>query len=102
MSERIVRFRPEEYPSAYYLNAVANLRLGHLDLAEKRAREALRLDHERRNPRAGYVLGLILAKKRDFTHAVELLTAYLRAAPNAPDTEVVRRQMGEFERLRSD
>lgn len=98
-SDRVVRFNPAEYPSAYYLNAVANLRLGRFNLAEASARQALLLDHEDRNPRTNYVLGLVLARKSDYKHSVELLTAYLRAAPNAPDTEVVRKQLSEFRRL---
>jgi protein O-mannosyl-transferase len=87
------------YPSATYLNAMANLRLGNLDAAEKSAREAIRLDTAHRNPRTSYVLGLVLAEKQEYGQAIDSLNAYLRAAPNAPDTETVRKQLSNIERL---
>ena len=48
-------------------------RLGKLDVAEKSAREAIRLDSAHRNPRTSYVLGLILAQKQDFKESAALL-----------------------------
>ena len=98
LSDRVVRLKPVEYPSAYYLNAMANLQTGNLEAAEKSAREAVRLDGEHRNPRTSYVLGLILAQKQDFKEAAELLKVYLNALPNAPDAETVRKQLAEIEK----
>ena len=97
-SERVLQVNPGAYPSASYLNAMANLRLGHLDAAEKSAREAIRLDSAHRNPRTSYVLGLVLAEKQQFGEAAELLNAYLRAIPNAPDAETVRKQLSNIEK----
>jgi len=98
LSDRVLHFDSAAYSSAYYLNAMANLRLGKLDVAEKSAREAIRLDSRHRNPRTSYVLGLILGQKQDFERSAELLKAYLAAVPNAPDAEIVRRQLEEIER----
>jgi protein O-mannosyl-transferase len=98
-SERVLQVNAAAYPSAYYLNAMANLRLGRLDAAEKSVREAIRLDSEHRNPRTGYVLALVLAEKHEYIQAVDLLNAYLREAPNAPDSETVRKQLGNIEKL---
>jgi tetratricopeptide (TPR) repeat protein len=97
-SERVLQTDSAGYPSAYYLNAMANLRVGNLDAAEKSAREAIRLDTAHRNPRTGYVLGLVLAEKQEYRQAVDLLNAYLREAPNAPDSETVRRQLNNIEK----
>ena len=97
LSDRALRVDSVDYPVAYFLNAMANLRLNNLDQAEKSAREAIRLDSEHRNLRAGYVLGLILAEKQDFKRSAELLNSYLNAMPNAPDAEVVRKQLREIE-----
>jgi protein O-mannosyl-transferase len=96
-SGRVLQVDPTGYPSAYYLNAMANLRLDHLDMAEKSAREAIRLEGAHRNPRTGYVLGLVLAQKHEYGQAVDLLNAYLRAMPNAPDSETVRKQLSNIE-----
>jgi tetratricopeptide (TPR) repeat protein len=98
LSERVLRFNSTDYPTAYYLNAMANLHLGNLDQAEKSAREAIRLDSARHNPRTNYVLGLILAEKHDYKQSAALLNAYLDALPNAPDAEIVRKQLREIEK----
>jgi tetratricopeptide (TPR) repeat protein len=97
-SERVLQADSAGYPSAYYLNAMANLRVGNLDAAEKSAREAIRLDIAHSNPRTTYVLGLVLAEKQEYGQAVDLLNAYLRAAPNAPDSETVRKQLANIEK----
>jgi len=98
-SERVLQADSAGYPSAYYLNAMANLRVGNLDAAEKSAREAIRLDTAHRNPRTSYVLGLVLAEKQEYGQAVDLLNAYLREAPNAPDSETVRKQLSNIEEI---
>ncbi len=98
-SERVLQADSAAYPSAYYLNAMANLRVGNLDAAETSAREAIRLDTAHRNPRTSYVLGLVLAEKREYGQAIDSLNAYLRAAPNAPDSETVRKQLSNIEQL---
>ncbi len=97
-SERVLEAGSAAYPSASYLNAMANLRLGHLDAAERSAREAIRLDSAHRNPRTNYVLGLVLAEKHEYGQAADWLNAYLRAAPNVPDSETVRRQLASIEK----
>jgi tetratricopeptide (TPR) repeat protein len=98
-SERVLQADSAGYPSAYYLNAMANLRVGNLDAAEKSVREAIRLDTGHRNPRTSYVLGLVLAEKREYGQAIDSLNAYLLAAPNAPDSETVRKQLSNIEQL---
>jgi len=100
-SERVLQVNPADYPAAYYLNAMANLRLGKMDAAENSARQAIRLDSAHRNPRTSYVLGLILAEKREYGQAADSLNAYLRAAPNAPDAETVREQLRNIESANS-
>jgi tetratricopeptide (TPR) repeat protein len=98
-SGRVLQADPAGYPSAYYLNGMANLRAGNLDAAEKSAREAIRLDEAHRNPRTSYVLGLVLAEKQEYGQAIELLNAYLRAMPGAPDSGTVRKQLSNIEQL---
>jgi len=98
-SGRVLQADSAGYPSAAYLNAMANLRLGNLDAAERSAREAIRLDSAHRNPRTSYVLGLVLAEKREYGQAIDSLNAYLRAASNAPDSETVRKQLRNIEEL---
>ena len=72
------------YPDAWFGDAVAHYYLGEFDAAEKSAPEAERLDPKKRNPRAGYVLGMTLARKGDREGAAAELRRYLKAAPEAP------------------
>ena|SRR5579883_322183 len=98
VSEKVLRLNPYDFPRAYYLNAFANFQLHNLDAAEKSAREAVRLDTSHQNPRALYLLGIILADKQDFTGAAENLRAYLQQAPDAQDAPKVKEQLAQVEK----
>jgi tetratricopeptide (TPR) repeat protein len=98
LSEHITSRGSADFPPGYYLNAMANLHTGDLNAAERSAREAVRLDTERRNPRTLYVLGLVLAQKREYAQSAQMLRSYLRALPNAPDAEIVRNQLAKIEK----
>ena len=92
-----LRLDPVDYPEAWFGDAVAHYYLGEYDSAEKSAREAVRLDSKGRNPRAGYVLGMILAQKGDREGAAAELRSYLKAAPHAPDAQMVKAQLAAIE-----
>jgi len=97
LTDRILHLDPFDYPEAYYLNAVANLRLNHLDAAEKSARESVKLDTAHRDARANYTLGFILAQKGKYAEAAEFLRAYLTMEPQGKQADEVRKQLGEIE-----
>jgi len=96
-SDRVMHLDPYDYPGAYYYNAVANLELRNLGPAERSARQALKLDAAHVNPQIHYVLGIVLAQKHDYTGAAESLRTYLKVAPDAKDSDKVRKQLGEIE-----
>ena len=100
-TDHVVRLDPVDFPNAYYFNAAANLQLNQLDVAEKNARRALELDTAHRNPKTNYILGLILARKRDFVKSAEFLRTYLKAVPNDPNGKHIREQLGQIESLLS-
>ena len=97
--DRAVELDPFDFPQAWYADAVANYNLKKYDAAEKGAREAVKLDPRHVNPRSGYLLGLVLAEKKDYTGAAAELTAYMKLAPNAPDLAQVMDQLGQIEKL---
>lgn len=76
-SAKVVRLNPYEFSEAFYFNAVANLELNHLDAAEHSAQQAGKLEGERAEPRANFVLGVILWRKGDLAGAEEKLKAFL-------------------------
>ncbi len=93
----VIGLDPYDFPRAYYFSALANLNLNDLDAAEKSAREAVKLDLAG-NPRAGYVLGVILARKQNFVEAIDLLQAYLKAVPNSIEVNMVKQQLAELQK----
>jgi tetratricopeptide (TPR) repeat protein len=99
LTTTLTRLDPVDYPLAFLLNAVASANLGRLDLAEKSARDAVLLDTHHQLPRAEYVLGLILVDKHDYDGALTLLRSYIQRAPNAPDTENIKKQISQVENL---
>jgi tetratricopeptide (TPR) repeat protein len=92
-SDRLLRLNPIDFPDAWLLNAIANFNLGKLDVAEKSAREGLSRDTEHHLPRINLLLGVILARKQDYSGSVANLKDYLHYAPNAPDAEQVKKQL---------
>lgn len=97
--DRAVALDPIDYPQSWYADAVANYNLKQYDTAEKGARNAVRLDARHANPRSGYLLGLILAEKHDYSAAVTELTEFLKLVPNTPDLAQVKDQLAQYEKL---
>ncbi len=97
--DQAVKLDPVDFPQAWYADAVAHYNLKSYDAAEKSAREAVKLDPKHANPRAAYLLGLILAEKQDYAGAAAELTEYIQLAPGAPDVAQVKNQLAEIEKL---
>jgi tetratricopeptide (TPR) repeat protein len=97
--DRALKLEPVSFPQAWYVDAMAHYYLQEYDAAERSAREAVRLDQQRKNPRAGYVLGMVLAQKRDYPAAAAELRNFLQFAPNAPDVAQVKAQLDEIESI---
>ncbi|HME06229.1 MAG TPA: tetratricopeptide repeat protein, partial [Bryobacteraceae bacterium] len=98
-TSRLLHLNPVDFPMDWYFNAVANLQLQKLDVAEKSAREGINTDREHRIPKLNHLLGIILAQKHDYSGAVENLRAYLLSSPPANDADVAKKQLAEFEKL---
>ena len=84
-------------PDAYYLSSIGNLQTQHFDVAEKNAQTAVRMDPGKKNMRARYVLGLVLAQKQDFTASAEAIRSYLDATPDAKDKATVQKQLEQIQ-----
>jgi len=72
------------------MNALANLELNRLDIAEKSARQEQRLDSHHRIPQVSLILATILSKRNDAQGTINQLQDYLKYAPNAKDAPAVR------------
>jgi tetratricopeptide (TPR) repeat protein len=101
-SSRVIKLDPVDFPDAFFYNALANYNLQRFDAAETSARQAQKLDTAHRWPKADRVLGAILYEKKDYTGAAEQLRNYLTFAPDATDTDQVKAQLAELEKLSGD
>lgn len=97
LTDQWLRLDALNSPDAYYLSSIGNLQTKHFDVAEKNAREAVRLDPGKRNMRTRYVLGLALAQNHDFTASAEAIRTYLNSTPDAKDKVVIRKQLEQIE-----
>jgi len=96
-TDKIKHLNPYDFPMAVYYNAVANLELGKLDIAEKGIREAAAMDTAGKNPKINYVLGVILAKKGDFKASAEYLRIYMKSDA-ITDREGVKKLLDQVEK----
>jgi len=96
-TDELLRLDPLNNAESYYLSSVANLQLHHYDVAEKNAREAIKLDPARKNMRTHYVLGLVLAQEQQFAASADSLREFLNASPDAKDADLVRNQLSQVE-----
>jgi tetratricopeptide (TPR) repeat protein len=98
-TDDLLRLNPVDFPQAWLFNALGNYYLKNMDASEKSAREGISHDAAHHYPDLHHVLGVALAMKRDYPGAVEQLREYLQYAPNAIDSEEVKRQLAEVERV---
>jgi tetratricopeptide (TPR) repeat protein len=97
--DRAMKLDPVDYPQAWYTCAVANYNLRRYDEAEQRARQAVKLDPNHVNPRAQYLLGLVLKEKQDYAGAAAELAAYMKYAPHAPDLTQAQDELRQIEKM---
>ena len=94
-TDRVLHLDPYEFPDAYYLNGVANFELKKWDIAQKSLTKAIESDRNA-NPKAYYVLGLVLVGKKDLSGAAENLAVFVRIAPNDPQVPKARAILNEI------
>jgi tetratricopeptide (TPR) repeat protein len=88
---------PLNSAEVYYLSSLGNLQTEHFEIAEKNAREAIRLDPAKKNLRSRYILGLALAQRRDFVASAASIREYLDTAPEGKETDFIRKQLAQIE-----
>ena len=80
-------------PELYYYNAAAQFNLRNMDEAERKAREAIRVDSARSLPRLPQLLSFILASKGDYVGAAEQMSAYIASGLGPEEAERARKQL---------
>ena len=96
-TDQWLRLDPLNSPDVYYLSSLGNLQTQHFDIAEKNARESIRLDPDKKNMRTRYILGLALAQKQDFVASAAAIREFINTAPEGKETEAIRKQLAQIE-----
>lgn len=97
-SDKAIRLDPFAFPEVFFMNAVANYNLHHVDVAEQNALRAQKLDTHHQIPQISHLLGVIKADRHDYAGAAAQMRAYLQFAPQATDAAAVRTQIEGFEK----
>lgn len=98
-TDRLLRLNPYEFPMAYYFNGVAQLQLKNLDAAQKSLEQAISVDRRGQNPKAHYVMGLVLVQKHNYPSAAESFVTFANMAPNDPVIPKVQAILEEIGKL---
>jgi len=94
--DQAVKLDPMDSSMAWYFSAMANYNLGHFDLAERSIRAEMKLDGGK-NPRAEYLLGLVLIARKDMAGGADALRTYIASSPNAPEAQTAKQQLSRAE-----
>ena len=97
VSGQILKLDPFTSINAYYMSSLANFQLGHFDIAEQHAQEAIKLDPLKKNVRSYYILGLAQASQSKFDVSAAALKVVIGAAPAGLDLDAVRKQLAQVE-----
>jgi tetratricopeptide (TPR) repeat protein len=87
---RLIAIDAIDYPEAYFYAALSNYRTKKLDVAEKAAREGLKVDVDHHFPQTYQLLASILVMRNQPAGAVEQLETYLKLFPRADDVVTVQ------------
>jgi tetratricopeptide (TPR) repeat protein len=97
LTTRALALDSASYPQLFYFSAIAYANVGNYDEAEKKARDAVRIDHDRRYPKALQLLGFLLERKGDIAGAVEQMRGFLAIAPSPEDAQMAKTQLAALE-----
>jgi tetratricopeptide (TPR) repeat protein len=97
MADRALALGPAQDVYGYFYTAIAQFHLGQLSEAESNTLQTIDADRFHRVPEAHLLLAEIYGTKHDATGAAAQLRAYLKVAPNSPDSAGVRKKLSELE-----
>ncbi|MDA2927494.1 tetratricopeptide repeat protein, partial [Acidobacteria bacterium AH-259-G07] len=89
--------RNPEVMRAYYIQAFANYSLGNVDVAEQSIRRVQDGGEARSYPGTHYLLGMILATKKDFRSAAAEFRRFLELTPLFTNAQELKQQLLDWE-----
>lgn len=97
LADRALTLDPVQNVYGNFYIAMAQFHLSNLPAAERNALETIDADRSHRVPQTHLLLAQIYGAKHDFHGVSVQLRAYLRVAPNSPDSVAVRKSLAELE-----
>lgn len=101
-TNQVIQLNPVEFPSAFWLNAIANYNLKRLEEAEKSAKELLKVDAAHKFPEGENLLGQIFLEKGNYAEAAAHLRAYLVLRPNAKNADSIKQALAKLDQANSE
>ena len=99
ITDKLLRLNPMDFPDAWLLNAVGNYLGQNFEVAEKSARQGIKVDEAHRAPKLEYLLGMLLLRKQDYAGASQHMQQYLSLAKQPAELDEARKQLAEIARL---
>ena len=96
-ANRALALEPVQNLYGNFYSAMAQFHLSNLPAAERNALEAIDADHLHRIPQAHLLLAQIYGANHDLNGVSVQLRAYLKVAPNSPDSVAVRKSLADIE-----
>ncbi|HTZ98052.1 MAG TPA: tetratricopeptide repeat protein [Terriglobales bacterium] len=100
-TNKLLALNPVNFPTAYFLNGVANYYMKNFDAAEKVVRRGTKVDETHSVPKLQYLLGMILLQKHDYAGAEVSLKQYLQLTKQPAEIAEAQKELGEVEKLSS-
>jgi tetratricopeptide (TPR) repeat protein len=96
-ANRALALDPVQNLYGNFYSAMAQFHLSNLPAAERNALETIDADYLHRIPQAHLLLAQIYGANHDLNGATVQLRAYLKVAPNSPDSAAVRKSLADIE-----
>jgi len=96
-SESALSLDPHNLPEAYSLCAIANFKLGRMDIAESSARGGLRIETADDYPELWLIMALTEANDKRYAEASRSLHRYIALVPKAEDFREMRAELRELQ-----
>ena len=97
LADRSLALAPQQNIYGHFYSAVAQFHLEQLPEAQNDALKTINDDHSHRLPQVRLLLAQIYGAQHDLYGVSVELRAYLKAVPNAPDADAVRKRLAEVE-----
>jgi len=98
LSTQLLRLNPHA-AMAHYYSAIANFRLGHMEVSKKSVLELKEKGADRKFPQSHQILGMIHAQQGLYEQAAVSFRDYLTIQPDGSVAQHIQRQIYEWESL---